>query len=66
MGYQQQQQPQGLTVWSRPLSLSALERENGTDTCVEYQLETDMESEKCVAWTRAVRLQYIFEVHVYR
>jgi len=66
MGYQQQQQPQGLTVWSRPLSLSALERENGTDTCVEYQLETDMESEKCVAWTRAVLLQYIFEVHVYR
>jgi len=38
MGYQQQT-PEGLTVWSRSLSLSALEREKGTDTCVEYQLE---------------------------
>lgn len=38
----------------------------GTDTCVEYQLETVMEIEKCIAWTRDVRLQYLFEVHVYR
>lgn len=25
-----------------------------------------MESEKCIAWTRAVRLQYLFEVQVHR
>jgi pimeloyl-CoA synthetase len=46
--------------------VSALEREKGTDTFVEYKLETVMESEKCIALTRAVRLQYLLEVHVFR
>jgi hypothetical protein len=46
--------------------VSALEREKGTDACVEYQLETVIESEKYIAWTRAVRLRYLFEVQVHR